>query len=382
MRLKDVNGRLAIAMWDFTWLLQHQEYAAFEDWDKVLDELVERGYNAIRIDVFPQMVAADPYGNIAEEVTHSKYDLVPPMWGNAFTITYNPRKSIEEFILKCEDRGIYIGLSTWFFGDDTNRNDKIQGLNEFIRVWDETLDFLNSKNLLKNVIYVDLLNEYPFYHGFNYLTNMLKTMSEPKDAVKEYNKKQIQYYNKFITESLIKFKNKWTELDFLASITETGETRPWTDVNLKEFNVLDKHQWFIMIGDWAYKEGYWSKKIDANASADHKQLMQFRDMIENWKENKEDLIVRMEAEIKKVALIGNKHGILVGNTEGWGSVGWRNHPDLGWEFIKESGEICAKLCVKHGYKFICTSNFTHPHFGIWDDIEWHKKVTDIIKSDK
>ncbi|MGV8092543.1 MAG: cellulase-like family protein, partial [Mangrovibacterium sp.] len=42
---------LAIAMWDYSWILRHHRYGEFEDWDKVLEELAERGYNAIRIDV-------------------------------------------------------------------------------------------------------------------------------------------------------------------------------------------------------------------------------------------------------------------------------------------------------------------------------------------
>ena len=48
-----VKEPVAIAMWDFSWLLRHHPAGEFWDWSKVLDELVERGYNAVRIDVFP-----------------------------------------------------------------------------------------------------------------------------------------------------------------------------------------------------------------------------------------------------------------------------------------------------------------------------------------
>ncbi|MCK5463654.1 MAG: hypothetical protein KAI95_11585 [Bacteroidales bacterium] len=39
------------------------------------------------------------------------------------------------------------------------------------------------------------------------------------------------------------------------------------------------------------------------------------------------------------------------------------------------------MALKHdNYKFLCTSNFTHPQFrGMWEDIKWHKKMTRIIK---
>jgi hypothetical protein len=39
------------------------------------------------------------------------------------------------------------------------------------------------------------------------------------------------------------------------------------------------------------------------------------------------------------------------------------------------------LAVKHGYKFICTSNFTCPQFeGMWEDVGWHQSLTNIIRA--
>ena len=46
----------------------------------------------------------------------------------------------------------------------------------------ETLQFLDQNSLLDNVMYVDMLNEYPLWHGFEWLTLMLKTMSAPISA--------------------------------------------------------------------------------------------------------------------------------------------------------------------------------------------------------
>src|SRR5260370_6015 len=60
-----VSGRtlthpLAIAMWDFSWLERRWPGAGYEDWDLALDDLKQRGYDAVRIDAFPHFVAADP----------------------------------------------------------------------------------------------------------------------------------------------------------------------------------------------------------------------------------------------------------------------------------------------------------------------------------
>lgn len=89
----------------------------------------------------------------------------------------------------------------------------------------------------------------------------------------------------------------------------------------------------------------------------------------------------MKGRIANVASVAKEHNIVCGNTEGWGSVNWYDHPELGWDWIKECAEICVEACLAHeNYKFICTSNFTHPQFkGMWDDIAWHKAITSKIK---
>ena len=60
MRLRRFEHPLAITMWDFSWLERRWPGAGYEDWDVVLDELVSRGYNAVRIDPYPHLVAAAP----------------------------------------------------------------------------------------------------------------------------------------------------------------------------------------------------------------------------------------------------------------------------------------------------------------------------------
>ena len=50
----------AITMWEFSWIERRWPGAGYEDWDQALDELYVRGYNAVRIDPFPHLLAADP----------------------------------------------------------------------------------------------------------------------------------------------------------------------------------------------------------------------------------------------------------------------------------------------------------------------------------
>ena len=48
--------RLTLAMWDQAFALRHGPGGSFADYDRVLDETIERGYNTVRLDPMPQWV--------------------------------------------------------------------------------------------------------------------------------------------------------------------------------------------------------------------------------------------------------------------------------------------------------------------------------------
>lgn len=70
--MKDANiSPRAVTMWDFSWLERRWPGAGYEDWDKALSELVERGYNAVRIDAFPHLLAEGPDCDCHEQFLRS-----------------------------------------------------------------------------------------------------------------------------------------------------------------------------------------------------------------------------------------------------------------------------------------------------------------------
>ena len=54
---------------------------------------------------------------------------------------------------------------------------------------------------------------------------------------------------------------------------------------------------------------------------------------------------------------------------------------LEWSWVKEICAFGTIEAAKQGrWKYIATSNFCGPQFtGMWRDIEWHRKLTGIIK---
>jgi len=161
-------------------------------------------------------------------------------------------------------------------------------------------------------------------------------------------------------------------------MTTNNGSADWRVMDYSRCAALDIHYWFVM-NDRLADLLYW-QNIHTVAASDQ-QFPQVQEVIlRNWRTRKAELVSWMDARMGEVAEMGRKNHKPVGNTEGWGLINWLDHPALSWEVIQEAGEICARLGRKHGYRFNCTSNFTHPQFPrLWRDVAWHRRVTDIIR---
>jgi hypothetical protein len=378
---------VAIAMWDFSWILRHHRLGEFENWDKALDELAGRGYNAIRMDAMPHLVAPDASGRITEEYYFKKDSWKPALWGNDYSVRFRPREALLEFLPKCYARGIHAGLATWFPGP-VQRFREPDGL---LRAWQGTLSFLEGHGLLDRVLYVDVLNEYPMWHGFDWLKKGVEERADLKNfrashpdvhvpdletigRQGRFNPLQKQFFNDFLTGLLTTLKKQWPRLDFFASL-DSG--MPLDAIDLSAFGALDYHIWFHHHQEMG-RAGL--SRISAMPN-DNDFEAAYADLKRFWAGNRARMIEWMTGRIQAISAAAAKHGIPCGNTEGWGPIFWIDAPSLDWEWTKESAEICVDVALANGYKFICTSNFTHPQFrGLWEQVQWHRKMTARIRA--
>lgn len=122
---------MAIAMWDFSWLERRWPGAGYEDWEQALDQLKLRGYDAVRIDAYPHLLAAGP-----DKEWTLKPEWDQQVWGApAITRIDNIRDNLLEFISLCRDRGIVVGLSTWFRENVENIRMTITTPDQLADIW-------------------------------------------------------------------------------------------------------------------------------------------------------------------------------------------------------------------------------------------------------
>ena len=152
----DLRHPRATTMWDISWLLRRWPGAGFEDWDRALDELVERGYDAVRLEAFPHMLAVDP---------DAEWEFIPGAdchdWAAPLPVRARPWPALADFIRLCRGRGVAVGLSTWFPQDATEARLRIGSPQDHAAAWARTLDLLENEGLLDALLYVDLCNEWP-----------------------------------------------------------------------------------------------------------------------------------------------------------------------------------------------------------------------------
>jgi hypothetical protein len=341
-------------MWDFSWLERRWPGAGYEDWDEALEGLKARGYDAVRIDAYPHLVH---YG--ADRV----WELLPVWsvqdWGAAARCRVQVQPSLNRFLKKCAERGVCVGLSTWFRQDVDDQRMKIKDPADLAQVWKSTLDSVAAEGLISNLLYVDLCNEFPLDIWAPFTPKGL-TRKTPEGV-------------RWMSESIAPLRKPYPTLDYTFSFTSEFETWQQQDVSMLDF--LELHLWMATCSDFYERVGYHFERFDTKGY-DNLQLnaeQVYRSKPDYWKSQLISGIDRLAAWSKFA-----RKPLLT--TECWSLVDYKDYPMLNWDWLKELCEVGVKHAAEQGrWAAMATSNFCGPQFvGMWRDVSWHRRLTDVI----
>ncbi|MDX2187943.1 MAG: cellulase-like family protein [Opitutaceae bacterium] len=355
-----IEAPLAITMWDFSWIERRWPGAGYESWDLALDELAERGYNAVRIDAFPHLVAENP---------SRTWEILPvwttQAWGSPAKVRIQIQPSLSEFISKCAARKIKVGLSTWFRQDSDDLRQAIASPRRHAEIWARTLETLKKDGVLDSVLYVDLCNEWPLYLWAPFFKG------GPQGA-RDWDKPESLVWMRTAVKEL---RNSFPGIPLTFSFTP--EEGPYATPDLSWLDFLEPHLWmanctsFYRQIDYNYERFEW-KGYDALVR--HAEKL-YRSDPGHWQSS-------LACRIEDLAEWSRAHQRPLITTECWGVVDYRDWPGLDWGWVKELCEFGVQKAVATGrWAAVATSNFCGPQFvGMWRDVEWHRRLTSQIRS--
>lgn len=350
----------AIAMWDFSWLERRWTGADYEDWDLALDGLVERGYDAIRIDPYPHLLALD---SMREWELHPVWNTQD--WGCPTKCKIRLIPELFEFLAKCAERNVAVALSSWFREDSTNARMMIPSARQHANIWRETLKILDKEGFLNNIFYVDLCNEWPLDLWAPFFRNGAGGGNDWTTAESLA----------WMQESLDRLRQAYPQLDYCYSFTTS--LHKWNEADVSFMDILEPHIWMATSTDYYQRIGYSFQRFDGSGYENMQKYAKSLYLSDpaHWLNGLQARIDSMAAwsRISKKPLV---------TTECWALVDYKDWPLLDWGWIKEICACGVRAALATGrWSAMATSNFCGPQFsGMWRDVDWHQNLTGEIRT--
>jgi len=398
MRADLAPQRLTIAMWDYSWLFIHYKGGAFEDFNKVTDELLERGFNTVRIDVFPLIFGKLSYNN--QQITIAGDQL--RNWGASdIDRKHDLTKELLEFMEITKQKKINVILSTWGNGckEFPNIKQDFTTKEKYWAAWEKVLNLLSEHQLLDHVCYVDLDQEFPYFSPFSNQIENLKnrTVSKPdeflltNEAMEQAGKKedasgdmqdfkwntaQMKFVKTLMGTSLSHFQEKYPGLRFTYSLTDF-----WKEVRalkITSFDVLELHFWMSSDERFLSRTTF-DKLVKDRGNHDYSD---YKERVNNTLKAIRPMMLKgMHNRLSFAKSWSDEIGAPLTTTEAWGPW-WQmdNQNEQEWKWLYDWCEECMNLSSEYHLWGATPWNYSHPYWHNWSNIEWYKRVNaDFLK---
>jgi len=364
---------LAITMWDHSvfsrrWGREDE----FADWERRLDELADRGYDCVRIDAWPHLIDSDRIA-FTLEPQRPRW-----MWGNHSRVEIRPKEDVPRFVELAAERGMRVGLSSWFQPDVDGHRARVRRPEDYARVWERTLEHLAE--LHHHVAWVDLCNEFPLAlwspSAWRDITGA--RWPDVRPLMRRWTPEARATMERYFA-AIDPLRGRWPELRYTFSFQGLFGGANFRRLDLSRFDVLKPHVWLSNDKRFALASGQWLSLAELPGSAaSHRVLGPLA-----WRASRRTWRRALSRRLGSWARCAERHGLALLTTEGWASTMYDDAPrgnGAEWRWVKEACETAVGLALDEGWAGVCTSNFCQPLFpGMWDDVGWHRRLTDAIR---
>jgi hypothetical protein len=361
-------SRMTMVMWDQCYALRHGPGGSFQDYDRVLDEAIERGYNTLRLDPMLQWIdLAEPERQLHWPDPHQPF--MPWNWNTEVT---GPVGSwIIEFMEKLLSRNLHYTLSAWWFCSEEQvpAPRRIPRSHvEAAEMWIKTLEQYKKRFGFNGLVYVDIANEVPYFlPGF--MDSFRKETGEGW-GVSKFSDKQTAFLSQDLNGAVALLAREFPELRFTASIH--GDIR-WLQVPL-EFDCLDVHFYADADARWSTRTRFaehmpvlmtddsWHKDFSDRCAKTHRAIAPM-------------LRQRQRHKLSAFAARAAERGTPLTTTESWASWYYFDSPNLDWNWLLDWASWSVEDALEFKMWGWTPHNYCQPQFKNWQDIHWHQKLT-------
>ncbi len=377
MRAHLKPARLTIAMWDAAYMTRRSEGDSFHDWDRVIDELLERGYNTVRIDAFPGIIDPDDLDLEYTWPDRPDHVYMPWLWYRAYTT--KPGRDLVEFLRLAQTKGLYVTLSSWW--EFSSLRVVPSSAAEATDMWIKLLDMIRREVGFSHILFVDLCNEIP---GF--LPGFLKKLEEARhdevpDAGQQtalaaapvkagrWNSNQLAFLKTTLDAQTAKAQRHFPELRFTWSMNMIDA---FSEVGFENLDVLDIH---FFLTDPRFDA---RTKFDEFVTDCYTSSQNFKEFSDRCRQTINAIGPMLRQKQRQQLAWGRQFSERIGaplvTTESWASWFYVDHADLDWTWIKHWCETAVDDALEFGLWGMSTCNYAEPMFEIWQDKAWHQRL--------
>lgn len=365
--------RLTLAMWDQAFLLRHIPGGSFENYERVLDEAIERGYNTLRLDPLPQLLdLAHP--EVPITFPDPKTPHMPWCWNTA--VEGPVGLWLVDFMEQLLRRRLNYTLSAWWFsGSSSNNTFPLQSKapathRAAAELWVELLHQWERRFGFEGLVYVDLANEVPYF-----LPGFMERFRQETGAAwgdqAKFTPRQVAFLKQELDEGLGLLQREFPMLRFTASIH--GDLR-WLDVPAP-FDCLDVHFYAEMDPRWGsrtrFSEHTGHLFTDTSWHADFSRRCQ-----QTAAAVGPMLRARQRAILSAFAGWSARQGMPLTTSESWSTWYYIDSPELDWGWLLDWAEWSVEDAIEYQMWGWTPHNYVQPQFENWKDVRWHRRLTE------
>jgi hypothetical protein len=225
-------------------------------------------------------------------------------------------------------------------------------------------------------VYVDITNEVPYFlPGFLQRvkedTGQSWTGESHEDMGAAFGSKLIAYVGSELNEAMRALQREFPQLRFTASIH--GDVR-WLDIPV-QFDCLDVHfyadidaRWRdrTRFADWMgtlFTSDAWHKEFSDRCMATGRAIAPM-------------LRAAQRARLAAFAGWAQQKGMPLTTSESWSSWYYYDSPHLDWGWLLDWAEWSVEDALEYQMWGWTPHNYCQPTFKNWQDVQWHRRLTD------